>query len=72
VHSVADLFRAESRGANARLTAAERLQLALALGMEDVMLLSAARGVPPEDAIASIRRTRQYRRRRSAAEGGTG
>lgn len=64
--SVAEHFRRLSRESMARLTAAERIQLALALGDEDVMLLSARRGIPPEDAVAVIRATRNTGRRRHA------
>jgi hypothetical protein len=46
------------------------MQLALTLGDADVTLLAAARGVPPEDARAMIRRARRIGRRRSeSAEG---
>lgn len=66
MRSVADDLRAEARQALAILSPAERLELALRLGDEDIQLLSAARGIPRDDAVAVARRTRQLGRIGSA------
>ena len=66
MRSIADDLRADSRVTATRLSQVERVALALRLGDEDLLLLSAARGVPRDAAIAIARRTRRHGRRRSA------
>lgn len=67
MRSIADDLRAESRRDDTGRTPAERIELALRLGEEDVALLSAARGVPLEEAARRIARSRQTGRISSIA-----
>ena len=65
--SVADSLRAETRDRFAALPPAERVELALALGDDDVAMLMAAQGLNRSQAIDRIRRSRQEGRHASGA-----
>ena len=65
--SVADSLRAETRDRFAALPPAERVELALALGDDDVAMLMAAQGLNRSQAIDRIRRSRQEGRHASVA-----
>ncbi len=58
MRSIADDLRLESAQRVARLTADERLALALRLGDEDVASYQAANGVSERDARATLARAR--------------
>lgn len=69
MRSVADRLRIETREAVLALTPADRLALALALGVRDVESFRRAQ-VPPlssEEAVRVLERRRQAGRRRSRA-----
>jgi hypothetical protein len=70
MRSVADDFRSESRRDLARLTPAERVELSLRLGDDDVALLRAARDIRDDEARRLIARSRQHGRVPSAAAAG--
>lgn len=63
--SVADRLRAEDRQRLLRLSPAERVALALALGERDLEAFRRARGVSRGDARRLLERQRQEGRRRS-------
>ena len=63
--SVADALRREQREALARLTPAERLQMAFDLGDADLAVLAANQGLSPEDARRAARARRASGRRRA-------
>lgn len=69
MRSVADDLRSETRRDVARRTPAERIELALQLGDDDVALLCAARGIPRDAARRLIARSRQRGRVPSASAG---
>lgn len=58
MRSIADDLRAESAQATARLTAAERVALALRLGDDDVALHRSAHGLTEDESRAVLRRAR--------------
>ncbi|MBI1736840.1 MAG: hypothetical protein HYR51_16860 [Candidatus Rokubacteria bacterium] len=68
MRSVADALRREDRAALSRLTPAERVALALALGARDIELFRKSQTpVPmPAEALRTIERRRQAGRRPSA------
>ena len=62
MRSVADDLRAEDRARVMRMTPAERVALALALGERDLELFRAAHGLTREDAMRLLDRQRQVGR----------
>ena len=67
MRSVADALRRELHDQVARLSPAERIELALRLGDEDVQALAAARGITLDDARRVFARARALGRRPSPA-----
>jgi hypothetical protein len=67
MRSVTDQLRADDRQALARLTPAERVTLALALGARDLESFRTARRPPlaPAEAAQALERMRQAARQRS-------
>jgi hypothetical protein len=65
MRSVARQLRDATRARLARMSAAERIETALALGEQDVRTLMAARGLSRPEAIREIGRQRQAGRHRS-------
>jgi hypothetical protein len=65
MRSVADDLRLDSARGVARLTAAERIALALRLGDDDVARYRSARGVTAAEARAALARARAVGRLRS-------
>lgn len=63
---VGDVLREEERRALARLTATERVRLALALGERDLETFRRARGLDPAEAARRLDLQRQRGRRPSA------
>ena len=70
MRSIAEQLSRDVRDAVARLSAEERIDLALRLGDEAVALYSAARGVDAVTARACLASLRQAGRRRSRAASG--
>lgn len=64
MRSVADGHRTEDARRLSALSPAERVELALRLGDDDLEIFRAARGLDREDALHILRRTRQAGRRR--------
>jgi len=64
MRSVARIHRAADARRLGALSPAERVELALRLGDEDVEIFRSARGLDREDALRLLRRTRQAGRRR--------
>ncbi len=67
MRSVADDLRSETARRVLEMTPADRVELALRLGDEDVALLRAARDLSEADARMTIRRARQAGRQPSSA-----
>jgi hypothetical protein len=65
--SVADRLRRQTVASVLRLSAANRIDLALRLGDEDAARLAAARGISEAEARRLIRASRQIGRSRSSA-----
>jgi hypothetical protein len=65
MRSVADDLRAETARTVARLSAEERITLALRLGDDDVALYRAAHPVSDHEARLTLARTRSHGRRQS-------
>lgn len=63
MRSIADDLRRESARRVLEMPPAERLELALRLGDDDVALLCAARGISDADARLAFARARQHGRR---------
>lgn len=72
MRSVADDLRSETRHDVARRTPAERIDLALQLGDDDLALLCAARGLAREEGRRLIARSRRVGRMPSVVAGGPG
>ncbi|HSN90806.1 MAG TPA: hypothetical protein VLS93_06230 [Anaeromyxobacteraceae bacterium] len=69
MRSVADEIRDEGRRRERALSPAERIELALRLGEEDVEMYRTANGVTREEARLRLRRQRQVGRRPSRCAG---
>jgi hypothetical protein len=67
MRSVADIFREQTREEATRLTPADRIALALALGDDDAAMLANWRGISVPEARRVIRRSRDVGRHRSCA-----
>jgi hypothetical protein len=59
MNSVADQLRRETRDRVARMSAAERIELALSLGAEDLSLYIRASGKRPDQALRDLRAQRR-------------
>jgi hypothetical protein len=67
---VAELTREQLNREMLALTAAERIDLAFAIGEQDLLLYAAANGLTKEEALSRIRRERQNGRRYSRSKAG--
>jgi hypothetical protein len=62
MRSISDNFREDDRRAQAEMTAAERVELALELGDQDLEIFRQAHGLTTKEARHELRRRRQLGR----------